>query len=178
MNRTHTIFVARTASIVLILVLLMTAWAQEGSADESDPTDTDSVTIAEVLAESSGFSTLVTALGAAELTETFDSEGTFTLFAPTDAAFARFSQERLTTLIENSERLGEILRYHAADETISSEALVDRDSISTLSGATVSVRVVNQVVYVGDAIVTGVDIRASNGVIHIIDTVLLPPSSE
>ena len=170
MNRTHTIL-----AIVTVSVLFALSWAQD---DTTAPEDAPPLgTIAAVLAESSDFSTLVSALDAAGLTATFEGDGPYTLFAPTDAAFARLLPERLNQLIENEARLSEILQYHAVADTVLSETLLELDSLVTLSDAELSVRVIDQVVYIGDAVVTAVDIQAANGVIHVIDTVLTPPET-
>jgi uncharacterized surface protein with fasciclin (FAS1) repeats len=132
-----------------------------------------------VAASNGSFKTLTSALQAAGLTETLSEKGPFTIFAPTDEAFAALPQEALQALMkpENKEILVKILTYHVVPGKVTSTDLKSGD-IKTVEGSPVPVMVGNSGVMVGkeNANVTKPDIEASNGVIHQIDRVLLPPS--
>jgi uncharacterized surface protein with fasciclin (FAS1) repeats len=138
-------------------------------------------TIVEVASSTEGFSTLVAAVQAAGLVETLNGEGPFTVFAPTDDAFdAALDSLGLTAdeLLADTETLTSILTYHVVAGNVPSSDVVtlDGQSVETVNGATVDITVDGDTVMVNDATVTTVDVAASNGVIHVIDTVLLPPS--
>ena len=125
------------------------------------------------------FDTLVAALGAADLTATMESAGPFTVFAPTDAAFAKLPAGTVDELLkpENKAMLQAVLKYHVVAGDVRAAQVVTLTSASTLQGGSVAITVSGSTVKVNDATVTTVDVVASNGVIHVIDTVLLPPSS-
>lgn len=144
---------------------------EEAMAEEAATNDIVSVAVA-----AGTFETLVAALTAAELVETLQGEGPFTVFAPTDEAFAALPEGTLDTLLlpENKDLLVEILTYHVVPGTVTSANLVSGD-VETASGATATVVVDGETVMVNEASVVAADIEASNGVVHVIDTVLLPP---
>ena len=125
------------------------------------------------------FGTLVAALTAADLTATLKSPGPFTVFAPTDAAFAKLPAGTVDDLLrpENKTMLQAVLTYHVLAGEVPSAQVVTMTSATTVQGSTVAITVSGSTVKVNDATVTAVDVDASNGVIHVIDTVLLPPSS-
>jgi uncharacterized surface protein with fasciclin (FAS1) repeats len=125
------------------------------------------------------FKTLVQALTAAGLVDTLSGTGPFTVFAPTDAAFAKLPAGTLDDLLkpENKAKLQGILKYHVVSGDVRAADVVKLNSAKTLEGKSVPVKVSGETVKIGDATVTKTDIAASNGVIHVIDTVLLPPSS-
>jgi uncharacterized surface protein with fasciclin (FAS1) repeats len=133
----------------------------------------DIVTIAST---TEGFSTLVAALEAADLVGALQGEGPFTVFAPTDAAFAALPAGLLDKLLlpENLESLTAILLYHVVEGAVFSNELLDGDTV-TLEGSSVTTLVTAGGVTVNDANVTTADIAATNGVIHVIDKVLIPP---
>ena len=135
-------------------------------------------TIVDVAAADGRFKTLVTALKAANLVKTLSGPGPFTVFAPTDAAFAKLPAGTVATLLmpENLDKLQEILTYHVVAGKVMAAGVVNLSFASTVAGLSVSVRVENGKVFINDAQVTITDIVASNGVIHVIDTVLLPPT--
>jgi len=150
--------------------------AEEPADDMAEPG-----TIVEVASSTEGFSTLVAAVGAAGLTETLSGEGPFTVFAPTDEAFATALETLGLTadeLLADTETLTSILTYHVvAGEVPSSDVVaLDGQSVETVNGASVEITVDGETVMVNDATVTAVDVEASNGVIHVIDAVLLPPA--
>jgi uncharacterized surface protein with fasciclin (FAS1) repeats len=132
--------------------------------------------IADIASGSKQFDTLTSLLSQADLVETLDGKGRFTVFAPTDAAFAKVPKSTLDALAADPEQLKAVLLYHVADGRLTARKVVKRKSIRTLNGARVKVRVSKKGVRVNDARVTKTDIRASNGVIHVIDGVLLPPA--
>lgn len=119
--------------------------------------------------------TLAAAVTAANLVETLQGEGPFTVFAPTDSAFAAIQSEVDKLLKpENKEKLSQILTYHVVSGEFMAEDLEDGQELTTVEGSTLKVKVKDGKVRVGNAQVTSADIEASNGVIHVIDKVLLP----
>jgi uncharacterized surface protein with fasciclin (FAS1) repeats len=156
-----------------------------GSATESvvPAGDTDSQTITEIVSGNPDFETLLTAVGEADLGETLSSEGPFTVFAPTDDAFTALPKGTLGTLLKpaNQDQLAAILTYHVVPAEVMA-ADVTSGEVTTVNGAmfTVSIDGDNVVITDGEgnqATVTQTDIAASNGVIHVIDSVLLPPAA-
>ncbi len=134
-------------------------------------------TIAAVAAGDDRFETLVAALTAADLVATLDGDGPFTVFAPTDAAFAKLPAGTLDTLLkpENKQALTDILLYHVVAGRVLAADVVKLSGAETVLGQNVTIKVVDGRVYVNDAEVIITDIQAANGVIHVIDTVILPP---
>lgn len=124
------------------------------------------------------FKTLVQAVEAAGLAGTLEGKGPFTVFAPTDAAFAKLPPGTLQSLLkpENRDKLRSILTYHVVAGKLDAADVMHMHSIKTVEGATLKVKVVNGTVMIDNAKVVKADVGASNGVIHVIDTVLLPPS--
>jgi uncharacterized surface protein with fasciclin (FAS1) repeats len=116
------------------------------------------------------FNILVAAVEAAELTEVLSGEGPFTVFAPTDSAFAAFGEVDLNDV----EALTKILAYHVASGSYMAEELADMTTITTLEGSDLTVEVTDEGVRVNGALVVLADIVCSNGVIHVIDAVLIP----
>ena len=134
-------------------------------------------TIVEIAAANSNFSTLVTAVKAAGLAETLSGKGPFTVFAPTNAAFAKLPAGTLDSLLkpENKAKLRAILLYHVVPGTVMSTD-IKPGAVKTAEGQDIKLAVAGGKVTVNDATVTTADIKASNGVIHVIDTVLIPPA--
>lgn len=132
--------------------------------------------IVEVAVSAGQFNTLAAALEAAGLVETLQSDGPFTVFAPTDAAFAKLPEGTVENLLkpENKDQLVAILTYHVVAGKVMAADVVKLSSATTVNGADIAIEVDNGTVRVGDATVIKTDIEASNGVIHVIDTVLLP----
>ena len=134
--------------------------------------------IVDTAVNAGSFTTLVAAVQAAGLEETLRGEGPFTVFAPTDAAFAALPEGTVETLLrpENKDQLVGILTYHVvAGKTKSKELAGKSLSVATVNGAEVAIDGTDGVT-VGGAKVVQADVRASNGIIHAIDTVLLPPA--
>jgi uncharacterized surface protein with fasciclin (FAS1) repeats len=125
------------------------------------------------------FKTLAAALTAAGLVDTLKGSGPFTVFAPTDAAFAALPAGTVDTLLkpENKAKLAAILTYHVVAGKVMAADVVKLKEAKTVNGAMVAVKVDGGNVMINNAKVTTGDIEASNGVIHVIDTVLLPPAN-
>ena len=125
------------------------------------------------------FKTLVAAVKAAELVETLKGKGPFTVFAPTDKAFDKVGKEKIEELLEDKKALAGILTYHVISGKVMAKDAIELDgkSAKTVNGKEVKITVKDGKVYLnGKAVVIKADIETSNGVIHVIDTVLLPPS--
>ncbi len=134
-------------------------------------------TIVEIAGANPDFSTLVTALEAANLVETLNGTGPFTVFAPTNAAFDALPAGALEALLQDQERLTAVLTYHVAAEGYTAAEVVNMTSIRTIQGESLNVSVADGRVTVGGVNVTQTDIVASNGIIHVIDAVLVPPDT-
>jgi uncharacterized surface protein with fasciclin (FAS1) repeats len=138
---------------------------------------TSSETIVGIASSSGSFKTLTAALKAAGLVETLNGAGPFTVFAPTDAAFAKLPKGTVEMLLkpQNKAKLVKILTYHVVPGEVLSTSLKS-GKVKTVEGSPVSVMVGTKGVMVNKSKVTGADVKASNGVIHVIDTVLMPPT--
>ena len=125
------------------------------------------------------FKTLAAALKAAGLIETLKGPGPFTVFAPTDAAFAKLPAGTVENLLkpENKDQLVAILTYHVVPGRVMAADVVKLKEAKTVNGKMLDIETKGDSVMVNDARVTATDIGASNGVIHVIDTVILPPKS-
>ncbi len=134
--------------------------------------------IVDTAVEAGTFNTLAAALTAADLVEVLKGEGPFTVFAPTDEAFAKLPEGTVESLLlpENKDQLVAILTYHVVAGSVTSDQVVTLDAAATVNGASVSITTSDMGVMIDDANVTAVDILASNCVIHVIDAVILPPA--
>jgi transforming growth factor-beta-induced protein len=141
-------------------------------ANDGTPATRD---IVDTAAADGRFTTLLTAVDTAGLEDTLRGEGPFTVFAPTDEAFAQLPEGTVEALLEDTPALTNILLYHLVAGRVYAEQVVTMDSSDTVQGQAVSISVEGDQVRVNDALVIITDIRASNGVIHVIDSVLLPP---
>lgn len=128
--------------------------------------------------ENGNFTTLLAAAEAAGLVDTLKGDGPFTLLAPTDAAFAKLPAGAVADLLkpENKEKLKSVLLYHVVDGKALAEDVSGMSEVETMEGSTVSVEAKDGKVMLNDATVEAADVMASNGVIHVIDTVLMPGS--
>jgi len=126
------------------------------------------------------FTTLVAAVTTAELVDTLKGEGPFTVFAPTDDAFAALPEGTVESLLlpENKQALTDILLYHVVSGKIMAADVINLESAATVLGKDVAIKVEDGKVYINDAEVVITDIETSNGVIHVIDSVILPPADE
>ena len=181
--------------IFLILSLVLAACASETEPEETpEPEPTvaseeavseaesepmaEEKSIVEIAVEDGRFTTLVAAVQAAGLAETLAGEGAFTVFAPTDDAFAALPEGTVETLLEDPEgALKDILLYHVAEGSVPAETVVTLESADTIQGEPVAIKVMDGEVFLNEtAKVIITDIEASNGIIHVIDAVILPPS--
>ncbi len=156
----------KAASFALILSVLAGAMPADAGPAKKDIVDT--------AVAAGSFNTLVTALQAAGLADTLKGKGPFTVFAPTDDAFSKLPAGTVESLLkpENKDKLRAILLYHVVSGDVT--ALVKLSSAKTVNGQDLKISVNNGTVMVNDATVVKADVVASNGVIHVIDTVLLP----
>jgi len=138
---------------------------------KSDSSKKDIVTIA---VESGKFNTLAKALTETGLVEALKGEGPFTVFAPTDDAFAKLPKGTIEALLKDKEALKKILLYHVVSGKVTSKEVVNLKKAETLSGKNIKIQFTEGTVILNDSKVTTADVMASNGVIHIIDTVLIP----
>ncbi|WP_017318004.1 fasciclin domain-containing protein [Mastigocladopsis repens] len=120
------------------------------------------------------FNTLIKAVEAAELVEILKTPGSYTVFAPTDEAFAKLPPGTLDSLLQDIPKLKKILMYHVANGDVRSDDLIQIDHAETLEGSIVAIDSANGKVKVNDANVLTTDILTDNGVIHVIDAVLMP----
>ena len=152
--------------------------ADEGGKKSTQPT------IAEVVAEDEEFSTLLTALEAADLVEVFeDPKAKYTVFAPTNDAFAEIPEADLQALLDDPEALSEVLTYHVVEGKIPSKKLDPEQSVETLQGGEIQIEVADDGATITDgqgreATIVVTDVKAKNGVIHVIDLVLLPAADD
>lgn len=128
--------------------------------------------IVDIAVNTDGFSTLVAAVKAAGLVETLKSEGKFTVFAPTDEAFAKLPPGTVDTLVQNPPQLARILTYHVISGKLMQEDLAKLDSVTSVEGAPIAIDC-SENFEVKNATVIAADIEADNGVIHVIDNVIL-----
>jgi len=154
-----------------MLSAIVTTVAVSGSIVRAEAGD-----VVETAVAAGSFKTLAKALDAAGLVNTLKGPGPFTVFAPTDAAFAKLPAGTLETLLkpENQEKLRRILTYHVVSGKVMAADVVKLQSAKAVSGDTIMVKVQNGAVHVDNATVTKADVAASNGVIHVIDSVILP----
>jgi transforming growth factor-beta-induced protein len=154
-----------------------TAAPTEEVMDEA-PMEEEMNSIVDIAVADGRFTTLVTAVQAAGLADTLAGEGAFTVFAPTDDAFAAPPEGTIASLLEDPEgALTDVLLYHVVDGMVPAETVVTLESATTLEGEDVTISVVDGTVFLNETVqVIITDIMASNGIIHVVDTVLLPPS--
>ena len=130
--------------------------------------------IVDTAVEAGSFNTLATALEAAGLVGTLKGEGPFTVFAPTDEAFAKIPEDQLNALLADTEQLTAVLTYHVVAGKVTAADVVELDTATTVQGSDIDITVSDSGVMVDNANVVTTDIMASNGVIHVIDSVILP----
>lgn len=157
--------------IMLSLVLVSSSIYASGDDKSTTSTQKDIVTTA---VDAGSFKTLAAALQAANLVETLKGEGPYTVFAPTDEAFAKLPEGTVEALLNDKEALTQILLYHVVSGKVTSGEVVKLESAKTVEGQEVMIKVSEGSVYINNSKVTSADVMASNGVIHVIDTVLIP----
>ena len=168
----------RSALVAAALAALLTLSACSSGSDtasETMPEETTVGTIVDVAVAAGNFTTLVAAVTAADLVETLSGTGPFTVFAPTDEAFAALPAGVLDALLlpENKALLAQILTYHVVSGMVMAADVTDGD-VATVEGQTIKLSTTEGVT-VNGALVVAADVMASNGVIHAIDAVILPP---
>ena len=152
-------------SIALFMILAIGSARAEGDMD-----------IVDTAIAAGDFETLSAALTAADLVETLKGEGPFTVFAPTDEAFAKLPDGTVADLLkpENKDKLTAILTYHVVPGEVVAADVVGLSEAATVNGEPLHISVDASKVHVNDAMVIATDVMASNGVIHVIDSVILP----
>lgn len=187
--------VAAIVGVIVVVLLGAGLWAWNMNNEDSDTQDaTDSAQtdadnnevavnrdIIVIAGETSSLSTLVTAVQAADLVDTLKGDGPFTVFAPTNEAFAALPDGTLDDLLlpENKDQLTDVLTYHVVSGKVMSSDLSDGQVIETLQGGELTVEIMDGVVSLVDAggnkaVVSSADVETSNGVVHVIDAVVLP----
>ena len=156
----------QTAALVGSVLAFMAGYAVAQEKPGGDVVDT--------AAAAGNFNTLVAAIKQAGLTETLKAQGPYTIFAPTDEAFARVPRERLDALLKNKEQLKAVLNYHVLSGRTNAMEVLKQKSLRTVQGGELKVEVSMGTVLIDGARVLKTDIPASNGIIHSIDAVLLP----
>ena len=178
----------RTKLFTITAMLAIFALVAAACSNDDDAADATTTTVTTMAAEEMGtivdvaagagtFETLLTAATAAGLADTLAGDGPFTVFAPTDDAFAALPEGTIAALLEDPAALSEILLYHVVPGKVLAADVVSLTSATTVQGADVAITVDGGSVMVDAANVTATDIEASNGVIHVIDAVILPPSA-
>jgi uncharacterized surface protein with fasciclin (FAS1) repeats len=156
--------------LMLVVLLLVTSVTQALAAPPAQAQQD----IVDTAVADGRFTTLATALTAAGLIDTLKGSGPFTVFAPTDEAFAKLPPGALDSLLADKEALTNVLLYHVVSGKVKAADVVKLNSADTVAGLPVAIEVDGDKVMVNDAQVIIPDVAASNGVIHVIDTVLLP----
>jgi uncharacterized surface protein with fasciclin (FAS1) repeats len=156
------------------LAMTVAGCTQHAEADSKPQAD-----IVETAQATGQFNTLLAAAAAADLVDTLKGPGPLTVFAPTDEAFAKLAPGTVESLLkpENKATLAAILTYHVVPGNVMSGEVVTSSTLPTANGAALTVSVSGSDVMINNAKVTAVDISASNGVVHVIDTVVLPPAN-
>ena len=162
--------IPRLVALLALGVITVTALASTGSAT------TQQRTIAQTAAASGQFSTLTTLLKKAGLVSTLGRPGPYTVFAPTNAAFAKVPKQTVDALLADKAKLRAVLLYHVVPGKVTAAKVVKLSSAKTANGERVRIRVRGSTVYVNGAKVTKADVMATNGVIHVVDRVLVPPA--
>ncbi len=163
-------------SIALFSLLAGTGLANAGHHEEAAAPAPPNVV--ELAAANADFSTLVAAVQAAGLVDTLSSAGPFTVFAPTNAAFAKLPDGTVETLLlpENKDQLVAILTYHVVPGDVSAAEVVTLTEVTTVQGDVAAISVTDEGATIDGANIVTTDLEASNGVVHVIDTVMIPPS--
>jgi uncharacterized surface protein with fasciclin (FAS1) repeats len=161
------------ASLLALFVVLGAVNSATRAADEPATKD-----IVDMATSAGQFKTLLTAVKAADLVETLKGKGPFTVFAPSDDAFAKVPKETLEALLKDKKALAAVLTYHVVPGKVMAVDVVKLDSAKTVQGQPVQIATKDGKVKVNGAEVLKTDIVCSNGVIHVIDAVILPPGDK
>ena len=163
----------RLPSLLVALVFGLLSVTQLNAAHHKDD-HSMKMDIVDTAVNAGSFNTLVTAVKKAGLVETLKGDGPFTVFAPTDEAFSKIPEDKLNALLADTEALRKVLTYHVVPGKAMAADVVGMSSAKTVQGQEVSIKTMGDKVMVDGANVVKTDIKASNGVIHVIDTVILP----
>jgi len=162
-----------TAGVLALCAVLGAANSRLAMADDKAAKD-----IVDTAVGAGQFKTLVTAVKAADLVDTLKGKGPFTVFAPTDEAFAKLPKEKLEALLKDKKALTAVLTYHVVPGKVMAADVVKLDSAKTVQGQSVNIIAKDGKVMINGANVLKTDIACANGVIHVIDAVILPPSDK
>lgn len=164
-----------TMALAAILLIAMAPFTNKNAEQDHNHHN-----IVELASDTENLSTLVAAVQAAGLVETLSGDGPFTVFAPTNEAFDALPDGTLETLLdpENRDMLIDILTYHVVAGEVMSGDLSDGMMAETVQGSQISISISDYGVKIDDASVVQADVEASNGVVHIIDSVILPPEED
>jgi uncharacterized surface protein with fasciclin (FAS1) repeats len=166
----------RVTALVVVALAVAAVAAVGGRANAAPAAPEAQKNIVQTAVAAGEFKTLVSLVKKAGLAKTLSGKGPFTVFAPTDAAFAKVPKPTLNALAKDKVQLKAVLLYHVAAGKVAAAKVVKLKSAKTLEGRSVRIRVTGGKVFVGGARVVTPDVMASNGVIHVIDQVLLPPA--
>ena len=161
---------------LISLALATSASAHCGGCGVGEAKQQHAHNLVEVANEAGTFQTLLQAAKAAGLVDTLTGAGPYTVFAPTDEAFAKLPKGTVESLLKDKEKLSQILLYHVVPGELKAAEVVKRNSLKSAQGSTIALKVQGTKVMVNGATVSATDIKASNGIIHVIDQVILPPS--
>jgi transforming growth factor-beta-induced protein len=164
--------------LLATFTLALGVFASGCADDEPAAPVVESNTIVDIAVSDAQFSTLVTALTAADLVDTLAGDGPFTVFAPTDDAFAALPEGTLDALLADKEALTNVLTFHVAAGSNDAATVVGLASLEMLNGDTADVVVDGDTVTIAGATITVTDIQADNGIIHVLSAVMLPPADE
>ena len=166
----------KNLSKMFVVASLMLGLSTSGLVYKSNAGSWEKKDIVDTAAGAGSFNTLVAALQAADLVETLRGDGPFTVFAPTDEAFSKLPSGTVESLLEpkNKAKLQAILTYHVVPGNVMASDVVNLSSAKTVNGKTLKIQVNDGSVMIDNAKVIKTDIATSNGVIHIIDTVVIP----
>ena len=167
--------IATAAALALVVSAAAPARAEHPKGSEH-PKKAEAMDIVDTAVAAGSFNTLATALKAAGLIDTLKGKGPFTVFAPTDDAFKKLPAGTLEKLLADKAQLTKVLTYHVVAGKVMAADVVKLKEAKTVEGSMVKISVANVAVKVNDANVVKTDIGASNGVIHVIDSVILPPA--
>jgi len=168
-------------STFLILILSSVSFSEHCGSHEAKSTasvEKKAMNIVETAIAAETFNTLVTAVKAADLVDALSGEGPFTVFAPTDEAFEMLSEGTIEALLKDKKQLTSILTYHVVSGKVMAGDVVKLKTAQTLNGQNVTIMVDKNSVMIDNANVIMTDIECSNGVIHVIDAVILPPAEK
>jgi uncharacterized surface protein with fasciclin (FAS1) repeats len=161
-------------SVIAIFTLLLTAAFTSKLNATDHGKSTNAKDIVETALDAGTFTTLATALTEAGLVDALKGDGPFTVFAPNDEAFKKLPKGTLESLLKDKEALKKILLYHVVSGNVSAKDVVKLSKATTLSGQDVKIKVTGKTVKINNSKVIAADVKAKNGVIHVIDTVLIP----